>query len=408
MVDTRRAVIQAMENISPSQDPETRNHLLNVGLKEMIRWFTLAARVIVNKKIQLPKQTLTFMQKHHAALQQLANTNVDDTTKRQLILKPGGSGFLGGVMIRSLLRWDGKKTVRKFNKSPPKKRAVRQAPAKRRAVRRSPAKKRPTRKSPVKLRTTRNLGSTKKPKRKTAPKINDRFVTKRRQRRPVRPLSPTPSPPSFSQRLTSTPLSTRSSLSSRQLSFTPMSSASMTPHAISPVVSPWSSVNQSTQGSFSPTSHDSTRRKSSSSSSSYTSGSSTSGSSTSGSSTSGSSLSSLSSTGSSTSGSSTSGSSTSRTSTSRSRSSRSRSSRSRSSRSRSSRSRSSRSRSSLSTSLKQLGNWSGLGSSPSSLKTPSPIRQWGVDMTPQHQYSSSSSSSGSSGSSTLRFVPLNG
>jgi len=399
MVDTRRAVIQAMENISPSQDPETRNHLLNVGLKEMIRWFTLAARVIVNKKIQLPKQTLTFMQKHHAALQQLANTNVDDTTKRQLILKPGGSGFLGGVMIRSLLRWDGKKTVRKFNKSPPKKRAVRQAPAKRRAVRRSPAKKRPTRKSPVKLRTTRNLGSTKKPKRKTAPKINDRFVTKRRQRRPVRPLSPTPSPPSFSQRLTSTPLSTRSSLSSRQLSFTPMSSASMTPHAISPVVSPWSSVNQSTQGSFSPTSHSSTRRKSSSSSSSYTSGSSTSGMSyTSGSSTSGSSTSGLS-----TSGSSTSGSSTSRTSTSRSRS-----SRSRSSRSRSSRSRSSRSRSSLSTSLKQLGNWSGLGSSPSSLKTPSPIRQWGVDMTPQHQYSSSSSSSGSSGSSTLRFVPLNG
>ena len=109
------------------------------------------------------------MQKHHAALQRLANADVDDTTKRQLILKPGGSGFLGGV-IRSLLRWDGKKTARKFNKSPSKKRAVRQDPPKRRAVRRSPAKKRPTRKSPVKLKSTRNLGSTKKPERKTAPK----------------------------------------------------------------------------------------------------------------------------------------------------------------------------------------------------------------------------------------------
>jgi len=101
LIDTRRAVIQAMENISPSQDPETRNHIISVGLKEMIRWFTLAAPV---------------------------------------------------------LRWDSKKTAREFNKTPPKKRAVCQASPKRRAVQRSPAKKRPTRKSPVKLKTTRNMG----------------------------------------------------------------------------------------------------------------------------------------------------------------------------------------------------------------------------------------------------------
>ena len=34
--------------------------------------------------------------------------------KRKIILKPGGGGFLGGVIIRSLLRWDGSKTARKF------------------------------------------------------------------------------------------------------------------------------------------------------------------------------------------------------------------------------------------------------------------------------------------------------
>ena len=33
MVDTHRAVIQAMENISPSQDPETRRQLLEYWIK---------------------------------------------------------------------------------------------------------------------------------------------------------------------------------------------------------------------------------------------------------------------------------------------------------------------------------------------------------------------------------------
>ena len=201
MVDTRRAVIQAMENVSPSQDPETRRQLLNVGLKEMIRWFTLAARVIVQKKIQLPKQTLTFMQKHRDALEQLANTRVDDNTKRQLILKPGGSGFLGGVMIRSLLRWDGQKTARKFG---------------------TPKKKKPARSTTSKKRA----GAKKKkrqPKRKTnLQTIDDRFVTRRR-RRPVRPLSPTPSPPSFSGVMTSTPLSSRQG----SYMWTPVSSSTM-------------------------------------------------------------------------------------------------------------------------------------------------------------------------------------
>ncbi|KAL4228381.1 hypothetical protein ACF0H5_011429 [Mactra antiquata] len=80
----------------------------------MVKWFTLAAQIILQKKVQLPKQTLNFMEKHRHELEQLQDDNIDLDTKRQLILKPGGSGFLGGVMIRSLLRWNGKKTIRKF------------------------------------------------------------------------------------------------------------------------------------------------------------------------------------------------------------------------------------------------------------------------------------------------------
>ena len=167
------------------------------------------------------------MQKHHDALEQLANARVDDNTKRQLILKPGGSGFLGGVMIRCLLRWDGQKTVRKFG-SPRKKPA-----------RPTTSKKRVGDQKKNQLKRQTNLTT-----------IDDRFVTARERRRPVRPLSPTPSPPSFSDVVTSTPLSSRRA----SCKWTPVSSTTMsqTSYDNSPVVPPLSLAKRSHQGSFLP------------------------------------------------------------------------------------------------------------------------------------------------------------
>lgn len=111
---TPRIVIRALESLSEEENSQKREELLQAGLIEMIKWFTLAARIIVQNKIKLPKQTMDFMNRHKDAIQQLADANVDVNTKRRLILTPGGSGFLGGVMIRSLLRWNGHKTIRKF------------------------------------------------------------------------------------------------------------------------------------------------------------------------------------------------------------------------------------------------------------------------------------------------------
>ena len=149
-------IIQALEALSVESDDNLRKLLLRSSLKEMIKWFTLAARKLIQGQITVPKQTQTYINKHKNEISQLADAGVDLDTKKQIILKPGGGGFLGGVLIRSLLKWNnkGKKTARTRTK---------------------------------KTTTTRKTRKTKKK--------SDRFVTVRRKRKspPISPILSSPS-----------------------------------------------------------------------------------------------------------------------------------------------------------------------------------------------------------------------
>ena len=104
---TSHSVLTALQNLSQQTNRVEREAVLKAGLKEILKWFTLAAKNIIENKIKLPKQTTTFMTKHREEIQRLADPSIDKEIKRKIILKPGGGGFLGGVIIRSLLRWDG-------------------------------------------------------------------------------------------------------------------------------------------------------------------------------------------------------------------------------------------------------------------------------------------------------------
>ena len=66
-------LIRALYNLSREHDTQKRKHLLNVGLIEMIKWFSLAARKIIEDKIKLPKQTKKFMDRHKADVKKLAS-----------------------------------------------------------------------------------------------------------------------------------------------------------------------------------------------------------------------------------------------------------------------------------------------------------------------------------------------
>ena len=143
---TSANLIRALYNLSRKHDSQKRKSLLNAGLIEMINWFSLAARKIVQgTKMKLTKQTQKFMDGHQDDVRKLASAIVDPEVKRSIILKPGGGGFFGGVIIRSLIRWDGNKLMRKFNKKTKPK---------------HPNKK-----------------SVKKPRKQKKRKVDDRFVT---------------------------------------------------------------------------------------------------------------------------------------------------------------------------------------------------------------------------------------
>ena len=122
---TSHSILTALQKLSQQTNRVEREAVLKAGLKEILKWFTLAAKNIIESKIELPKQTTTFMTKHREEIQRLADPSIDEEIKRKIILKPGGAGFLGGVIIRSLLRWDGSKTARKFGYRHPRKRAPR-------------------------------------------------------------------------------------------------------------------------------------------------------------------------------------------------------------------------------------------------------------------------------------------
>ena len=183
---TSHSVLTALQNLSQQTNRVEREAVLKAGLKEILKWFTLAAKNIIENKIKLPKQTTTFMTKHREEIQRLADPSIDEEIERKIILKPGGGGFLGGVIIRSLLRWDGSKTARKFgDRQPraPRKRAPRKSTSKKKKT----PKKRTSKKKRVRTIEENDseddflpMKTKKRPSKKKTPKKTKKRTPKRR------------------------------------------------------------------------------------------------------------------------------------------------------------------------------------------------------------------------------------
>ena len=113
---TSANLIRALYNLSREHDSHERKSLLNAGLIERIKCLSLAAQKTIQGKMKLHSQSQTFIGKHQDNFRKLVSAIVDPEVKRSIILKPGGGGFFSGVIIRSLILWDGNKLIRKFKK----------------------------------------------------------------------------------------------------------------------------------------------------------------------------------------------------------------------------------------------------------------------------------------------------
>ena len=66
---TSTNLIRALYNLSREHDSHKRKSLLNAGLIEMIKWFSLAAQKIVQGKVKLTKQTKKIVDRHQDDVQ---------------------------------------------------------------------------------------------------------------------------------------------------------------------------------------------------------------------------------------------------------------------------------------------------------------------------------------------------
>ena len=81
---TPQAVLRELEQLSAERNAHRREELLNAGLKELTKWFTLGSKIILQHQIKLPKQTQRFMDKHKEDLQLLSDGNVALPAKQKL------------------------------------------------------------------------------------------------------------------------------------------------------------------------------------------------------------------------------------------------------------------------------------------------------------------------------------
>ena len=79
----------------------------NVGTTRLglLQWFKLAANHLLEGNIKpLHAQHRKWVERNRDTLKQLTN-NIPSKDKLALVMKKGGQGFFGGVLIRILVRW---------------------------------------------------------------------------------------------------------------------------------------------------------------------------------------------------------------------------------------------------------------------------------------------------------------
>lgn len=103
---TGKKLLRTLRRLQHERDREKRTEIIELGRKALMKWFLAGAKHLLKGVIPINKQTQRFIDKHRDDLSVIANKKVNDDNRIKAILKRGGAGFVGGVIIRHLLKWN--------------------------------------------------------------------------------------------------------------------------------------------------------------------------------------------------------------------------------------------------------------------------------------------------------------
>lgn len=180
-------LVKILRRLHKEKNDLKRQELVDLGRRALLKWFSMGARNMINGSIPMTKPTLSYVKRNFENLNKLADRHSSAEEKREIILKRGGAGFLGGVIIRNMLQWPQRESQRQ------KYYTVKRQKKKGGYKEKSPIRKRraPKKKSPARKK--------KSPARK---KVKAKAQKKAKAKSP----SPQPSTSTFRPPSTSTPL----------------------------------------------------------------------------------------------------------------------------------------------------------------------------------------------------------
>ena len=104
-------LVRTLRRLQRERDPAKRAHLIELGRKALLNWFAMGARNLIKGILPINKQTKKFINNHRQDLRIIADQSASDEDRKTAILKRGGAGFLGGVIIRHLFKWNSPKNA---------------------------------------------------------------------------------------------------------------------------------------------------------------------------------------------------------------------------------------------------------------------------------------------------------